>query len=252
MKKRLAIAGVALSGLLLMSSALPAAADSNSKAIAELAAMSPGLSVAELELSLMDYADENGLTLDEAAKKALAEGRQSVAEAAPVTSASPMPAGVAVAASGSIARNINLGSAKYRGDVFVAPAGYGFVQHGHTGIYYSTVTIVEAPGKDKKSRSVASSNYKVGKGAVKQYVKTTAAGRSSAANHANSKLKNKAYNMNFAINKSATGKDMNCSQLVWAAYKASSSRFDLDGNGGLGVYPYDIKNSSKTVTYKTF
>lgn len=249
MKKRLAIAGVALSGLLLMSSALPAAADS--KAITELAAMSPGLSVAELELSLMEYAGENGLTLDQAAKKALAEGRQSVAEAAPIASASPMQAGVAVAASGSIARNLNLGSAKYRGDVFIAPAGTGFVQHGHTGIFYTTSTIIEAPGKGKTSRSTASSTYKVGRGAVKQYVRTTTSGRSSAANYANYNLKNKNYNMNFAINKSVKGKDMNCSQLVWAAYKASSSRFDLDGNGGLGVYPYDIKKSSRTVTYKT-
>lgn len=50
-----------------------------------------------------------------------------------------------------------------------------------------------------------------------------------------------------------TGKDnvrseldaLNCSELVWRAYKKGAS-IDLDGNGGLGVYPNDILDSNKT------
>lgn len=251
MKKRLAVAGMALSGLLLVSSAIPASAATDSKALQELATMSPGLSVSELKTSLTEYANENGLTLDQATNKALAEGRQSVAEAAPVANVSSMRAGVAVAASSSVgARNINLGPAKQGGDVFVAPAGIGFVNHGHAGIFTSKTVFVEAPGKDKKSRSVSSATYKVGKGAVKQQVNHIASARSNAANRAKT-LVGKNYNMNFAVNKSATGRDMNCSQLVWAAYKLVDRSIDLDGNGGLGVYPFDIRDSGRTSTYKT-
>lgn len=39
---------------------------------------------------------------------------------------------------------------------------------------------------------------------------------------------------------------LNCSELVWRAYKKGAS-IDLDGNGGLGVYPNDILASSKTI-----
>lgn len=38
---------------------------------------------------------------------------------------------------------------------------------------------------------------------------------------------------------------LNCSELVWRAYKKGAN-IDLDGNGGLGVYPNDILNSSYT------
>ncbi len=143
-----------------------------------------------------------------------------------------------------------MGPAKRKGDIFVSPASTFFVQHGHTGIYYSTTTIVEAPGAGKKSRSIAANKVQVGRGAVKQYVRTTSTNRGKAANYAFNKLRGKGYNANFAVNKSTTGSKMNCSQLVWAAYKAATG-IDLDGNGGPGVYPYNIKDSSKTVTYKT-
>lgn len=39
----------------------------------------------------------------------------------------------------------------------------------------------------------------------------------------------------------------NCSELVWKAFKKVAS-VDLDNNGGLGVYPNDIYNSSLTVS----
>lgn len=124
------------------------------------------------------------------------------------------------------------------------------MNHGHTGIYYSTRTIVEAPGTGKKSRSASAKTLPVGKGAVKQYVKTSQAKRTAAANYAYTNLRGKAYNVNFAFNKDRYGAKMNCSQLVWAAY-IIKTRIDLDGNGGFGVCPYNIKDSKYTVTDRT-
>ncbi|MBP3222386.1 MAG: hypothetical protein J6M18_00455 [Actinomycetaceae bacterium] len=67
------------------------------------------------------------------------------------------------------------------------------------------------------------------------------ANRNKAANRAKTYV-GRAYNLKgFAFNKTANGK-MNCSQLVWAAYKTATG-IDLDGDGGHGVYPRDIKKS---------
>jgi len=43
---------------------------------------------------------------------------------------------------------------------------------------------------------------------------------------------------------------MNCSQLVWATYTIKAG-IALDSNGGFGVYPDNIKDSSLTSTYST-
>lgn len=199
------------------------------------------------------YAAEKGVTLQQAASSALAESRNSIAAAKPATTAIParsLSGATTASSSGGGTRNTLLGYSARMGDLFVSPAATGFVQHGHTGIYYSTKVIVEAPGQGLNSRSVSAATYKVGKGAVKQYVRTTTTLRNRAASHAFNHLRGRPYNLNFAFNKSTNGAKMNCSQLVWAAYKAASN-IDLDGNGGPGVYPYNIRDSSKTTTYKT-
>ncbi|MBP3222518.1 MAG: hypothetical protein J6M18_01135 [Actinomycetaceae bacterium] len=80
-------------------------------------------------------------------------------------------------------------------------------------------------------------------------VKTSWTNRVKAANRAYNSYRNRDYRgLFFAFNKTANGK-MNCSQLVWAAYKTTSG-IDLDADGGNGVYPRDIKNSKWTYTYK--
>jgi uncharacterized protein YycO len=142
-----------------------------------------------------------------------------------------------------------IGTANNRGDVFYSPASTLGYEHGHSGIYHSTSNIVEAPGKKKTVRNTSHTNVKVAAGAEKQSVSTTQAKRNAAANLANTFV-GREYNLNFAFNKTANGK-MNCSQVVWVAYKDGSS-IDLDSNGGPGVYPKDIRDSSWTVTYKTF
>lgn len=58
----------------------------------------------------------------------------------------------------------------------------------------------------------------------------------------------KGYDANFSDNKKntvANNKRMNCSELVWKAWKFKKN-VDLDSNGGPGVYPNNIKNSNRT------
>ncbi|WP_010096257.1 YiiX/YebB-like N1pC/P60 family cysteine hydrolase [Ornithinibacillus scapharcae] len=139
------------------------------------------------------------------------------------------------------------GKAKYKGDVMYSKAWTG-INHGHSAIYYTTTTVVHAPGPGKKSKAESAYN-KIGlKNGIKmQYVKTTQTNRNKAANYAYNNLRNKPYDLNFAANKLTTSR-LNCSGLVWFAYEKSVG-INLDGNGGPGVYPSNIRDSSKTVTY---
>ena len=159
--------------------------------------------------------------------------------------------GFSALSSGEAKRNIKVGSARNKGDVVYTPAKTAGYNHGHSGIYYSKTVLVEAPGLGKKSKATGQGSFLVAKGAHKQYVKTTSANRNRAANKAYNSYRGKSYNSNFANNKKTNSAKMNCSQLVWAAYK-STSGIDLDGNGGPGVYPGNIRDSSRTVTYKIF
>lgn len=83
------------------------------------------------------------------------------------------------------------------------------------------------------------------------YVNTSETNRRKAGRYAHDHLIGKGYNANFVINKSTTASRMNCSQLVWAAYKAGVN-IGIDGNGGPGVYPKDIVDSPKTITWKRY
>jgi len=205
--------------------------------------LNPGVEKGQLIDGARQYAKSQGLSLERALQQSLNEARTSSGQAARLKLAQ-------MASSGGGGGTVNLGAAQRKGDIFVSPSSTLFVQHGHTGVYYTTSVIVEAPGTGKKSRSIATGTYKVGKGAVKQAVSTTQTKRNSSANHAYNKLRGKSYNTNFAFNKSTTGASMNCSQLVWSAFKVGAG-IDLDGNGGPGVYPYNIKDSKLTSTYKT-
>ena len=148
----------------------------------------------------------------------------------------------------NVGANLPIGLANNKGDVFYSPVSTALIPHGHTGIYYSQTHIVEAPGPGQSPRNTLHTNVPVASGTQKQYVNTTQANRNAAANLANTYV-GRAYNLNFAFNKTANGA-MNCSQLVWAAY-IESVGIDLDSNGGHGVYPSDIRDSGWTVTYQT-
>lgn len=230
----------------------------------------------ELLESLHEYADDEGISPEQAVEQAVTEAEESyyfdetyygetdfelegeyiypegndeyfsseddLVKTGPVFSA---------LSSGGTKRNIRVGSARNKGDVVYTPAKTAGYNHGHSGIYYSKTVLVEAPGVGKKSKATGQVNFLVARGAHKQYVKTSSSNRSKAANKAYTSYRGKSYNSNFANNKKTSSTKMNCSQLVWAAYK-STSGIDLDGNGGPGVYPGNIRNSPRTVTYKTF
>lgn len=216
------------------------AEDSQETTVASLAALNPGTTESQLLADAERLAVEYDMTAEQMLELQLAEAEESVAAAS--------ESGPAKSSGGS--GNVKLGNATRKGDLFVSPASTLFIDHGHTGIFYSTKTIVEAPGVGKKSRSALAANITVGKGAVKQYVKASQTNRNKAANYAYNSMRNKPYNTSFANNKYVPASSYNCSQLVWGAYKRTTS-IDLDSNGGPGVYPYNIKDSSKTVTYKT-
>ncbi|SMC71430.1 Permuted papain-like amidase enzyme, YaeF/YiiX, C92 family [Lentzea albidocapillata] len=142
-----------------------------------------------------------------------------------------------------------VGNARNKGDIFHSYAK-NVVAHNHVGIYYTTKTIVEAPGKDQKSKSVTASTLKKCGPIYKMYVDTKQANRDKAANHAYNKFRDLPYDGNFLDNKDNSNGKLNCSELVWKAYKHGAG-IDLDSNGGEGVYPNNIKDHSKTVVYAT-
>ncbi|SDJ91224.1 Permuted papain-like amidase enzyme, YaeF/YiiX, C92 family [Lentzea albidocapillata subsp. violacea] len=138
-----------------------------------------------------------------------------------------------------------VGNARNKGDIFHSNAAFN-----HVGIYYTTKTIVEAPGTGAKSKSVTASTLKKCGPIYKMYVDTKQANRDKAANHAYNKFRDLPYDKNFFDNKDNSNGKLNCSELVWKAYKHGAG-IDLDSNGGEGVYPDNIKDHKKTVVYAT-
>lgn len=238
------LATVALS----VSLASPAAADSASDLDA-LVALNPGIQKTTLQKSIEDAAASSGESYDKVLSAALTEARSSKDRAASARKSSSQKY-TPQASSGGGARSISLGSSQNKGDVFVAPSDTLGYDHGHTGIYYTTSTIVEAPGTCCNSRAISAASVKVGGGTTKERVGVTQTSRNASANYAYNNYQGQGYNYNFAFNRTANYGKMNCSQLVWASY-IRGSNIDIDGNGGNGVYPYDIRDSGYTTTYAT-
>lgn len=71
--------------------------------------------------------------------------------------------------------------------------------------------------------------------------------RARAAGWAMSKL-GAGYNTDFPWNRTF-GPTFNCSQIVWAAWKATKG-IDLDKDGGWGVYPADLRDSPRAKRVK--
>jgi uncharacterized protein YycO len=150
---------------------------------------------------------------------------------------------------GDCSKKKTVGNAKYKGDIFHSHSKTADWDHDHVGIYYTTKTIVEAPGVGSKSKSVTASTLKKCGPIVKMYVKAKQSTRDKAANHAYKHYRGKGYDLDFARNKGSNDNLLNCSELVWKAYKVNG--VELDKNGGLGVYPDDIREDGSTVTYET-
>jgi uncharacterized protein YycO len=218
-------------------------------AFTRLLRLNPGVSSGDMRNSLRAAAAANGLSYEKAVATALAEAeRHSAASNASIRNSS---GSVGAAGTGSNScKSVAIGSARYKGDVFYAPSITATINHGHAGIYATTTSIVEAPGSGYKSGRFAASARTYCQYIEKMDIATSVATQGKAADYAAENLVGKSYNNNFAANKGSGTDSLNCSELVWKAYKRSVN-LDLDGDGGLGVYPLDIRNSALTRTYAT-
>lgn len=125
------------------------------------------------------------------------------------------------------------------GDIYFTQATTYKYSHGHVGMYHYSDNIVQAPGKGKLSNIKHRSESNIVKGySIIGRVMTTLTNRRASANYAKTYYVNKPYDENFLNNKKVTSK-LNCSGLVWFAYKKGAS-LNLDKDGGRGVYPRDI------------
>jgi uncharacterized protein YycO len=228
--------------------------------ISALVSFNPGATDETMLAFVLDAAERHGVTPEEFARSSLAEAQASVEESGLSTHVAEQRGAAGsihlagnlsgMSTNESTSSSQTLGTAQRKGDIFTAPATTLWIQHGHTGIYYTTATIIEAPGMGQVVKKTSASSIYVDPGAHKLYVTTTQAKRNAAADWAATKL-GYGYNLFFADNKNVEDDVYNCSQLVWAAYKKKAA-LDIDANGGSSVYPVDIRNSSLTTSYKQF
>ncbi|KMY28992.1 hypothetical protein ACZ11_17845 [Lysinibacillus xylanilyticus] len=140
---------------------------------------------------------------------------------------------------------VSIGSST-KGNFYYTPSETAYLDHGHVGMYYTSTTIVESVPSDGV-RTISTSARKVdSSGSVVKSVSTSTTNRNNAADWAYTQV-GQSYSYNFATNR-LTGHDgaKNCSKLIWSAYKVNGN-LDLDVDGGLGVYPRDVRDASDTV-----
>lgn len=151
-----------------------------------------------------------------------------------------------------------LEAGKYNGDVFYEPAKT-IIPHGHVGIYYTADTIVESmPPTDENPingvRSLHRATKRVDSGSKIFTFKGISYNlQNDASNWAygRSILREK-YSYNFLTNRTTSHDgDKNCSKLVWSAYMVTTN-YDLDKDGGLGVYPNDILYHPLASVYRSY
>ncbi|PCK15369.1 hypothetical protein CEY02_20810 [Bacillus pumilus] len=142
-----------------------------------------------------------------------------------------------------------IGSSK-KGNVYYTNADTWGLNHGHVGMYYKNTQIVESVPK-LGVRSISSSKRKVEKGAVVKSVKVSTKKKNAASDWGKGRIKKDGYSYNFATNRT-TGHygNKNCSKLIWSAFKLKA-KIDIDKNGGLGVYPRDVRDSGYTKLVRT-
>ncbi|MFD3449510.1 hypothetical protein ACFDTO_33565 [Microbacteriaceae bacterium 4G12] len=132
------------------------------------------------------------------------------------------------------------------GNFFYTASYTAYLNHGHVGMYRTSSEIVESvPGSGV--RRISTTARLVDKGdAVVKSVNTSSTNKSNAAAWANSRVGVDGYSYNFATNRTTSHYgDKNCSKLIWSAYKLNGG-LDLDKDGGLGVYPRDVRDASQT------
>ncbi|MCR8845007.1 hypothetical protein NQ117_15095 [Paenibacillus sp. SC116] len=138
-----------------------------------------------------------------------------------------------------------------KGNLFYQPASFAGVEHGHVGLYYTPSTIVESSSPKYGVILAAVADRKVKSGArIMKVNSTSVAQNHSATEWAKTKV-GYDYDIKFFDNRFCNTNSYNCSQLVWCAFKQVAN-IDLDKNGGWGVYPKDIRDSSLITTLKSY
>ncbi|WP_281215415.1 hypothetical protein [Bacillus altitudinis] len=137
-----------------------------------------------------------------------------------------------------------IGNSK-KGNIYYTNADTWGLNHGHVGMYYKKTHIVESVPK-VGVRSISAKKRKVEKGAVVKSVKVATKKKNAAVDWGKGRIKKDGYSYNFATNRT-TGHygNKNCSKLIWSAFKLKA-KIDIDKNGGLGVYPRDVRDSGYT------
>lgn len=212
-------------GMLLSGNVSAQAADN----IDDLLQYYPELSRAEIEAELdatsQGFATTQAITLSEA----LAEER---AHADSYVAPPPGP---------TVVKYLN--DAERVGDIF-----YRHSAPGHNGIFYSKRYFEHAPGLGKVVTWGDSRSYTMSSRSRKMFVIAHWSQSEGAATWAKGRA-GAEYRKAFWDNKYFSGR-MNCSQLVWAAYKRQE--IDIDSNGGKGVYPRNIRDDKDVVSYQSY
>lgn len=216
-------------------------ASSYEKGLTELSELSNGKKTPDqLDLIISEWADYSGASKEDilSYEIAIVKGQH------PVLPSGTTP-GVEVNSGGGGETNLSNSAA---GDYFYTDGGA--FNHGHTGIYSSSILIVEAPGVHQIAHEIHAKSKNVRRGARIMRVKTTAANRTKAAKQSR-KYIGRGYNAAFAFGNKDDKGGMNCSQLVWASWWYGA-HIDLDTrlNDDI-VWPRDLRDSTKAYVVKT-
>lgn len=231
---------------LVLFSGISASAQEGDPRINELLTCSTGATRSELETAIKEVAASSGQSQDAIIDEQLKECRDEIAASREAIENIEKTTLTPRSSSRKENRDPVVGQARHAGDIWWAPATTAGVQHGHTGIYRTTTTTVEALGGGVTA-NIAARN-RTARGTQKKYVLTSQKIRNAAGEWAYNKRRQK-YRFLFVANKTSRA-PYNCSQLVWAAYIESGGP-DLDSDGGHTVMPMDIRNSPHTRWYQT-
>ena len=218
-----------------------------------MVAYQPGSTATSVTATVMAAAKESGQSPATVAAAFLKEAKSHLVKQ---TGMKPMSSGSGDAPSGyRNIRKVVVPCSWQQGDFFFSDASTAGIIYGHNGLLSQTCQTVEAVGGSAPvtaynlgSHTVWTSSDAPARARGPNNV--TAAARTKAAAVALSK-RGKGYNNSFASNRHVESTTYNCSQLVWAAWM-SSANLDLDKDGGWGVYPTDLRDSSRATTLFNF
>lgn len=197
-----------------------------------------GITVERMDVYVRELAANSGIGEDEVASYLLSEWR---------AGRSGMPDEQPQTRSGG-GGSSHLPRADRKGDFFYMDAWAGPINHGHTGIYSSRDTIVEAPGPGKTVRDMPAQSRGASVHTYLRVVKTSQDKRNRAADHAWG-YRGRGYNSAFLNGNKNDWGGMHCAQLVWAAYWYGAG-IDLDTGNDAIVWPRDLRSTNKADTYK--